>query len=142
MTEQPVETEQEFLGNAGPVFRRGVLREWAKGDGALPAAPLQHYAPGAHLLFGAGRYASAAFLDHEQAIANELAAASIDLPAAAPAFIAKTKQADLWLDAEEQATRALAEIQDGNINAGVACLQAALAFALNYRHSLTEETAR
>lgn len=37
MTEQPVETEQQFLGNEA-VFEFG----------ALPSAPLQHYSPNAH----------------------------------------------------------------------------------------------
>ena len=136
MTEQPVETEQQFLGNADhvhPMWPRvaqaatasiGVEESTVFEFGALPEAPRQSYAPGAHRL------------------AVEYKPRAIDVPAAEATFITQAKQTDLWLDAEEQATRALAEIQDGNINAGIACLQAALAFAQNYRHSLTEETTR
>ncbi|MGY4543282.1 hypothetical protein ACVWY0_003215 [Arthrobacter sp. UYNi723] len=145
MTEQPVETEEQFLGNA-PAQRHALAGDHV--DGILARhilqcdecasfrrqaefyltdqATLQHYAPNAHRT--------------PYKLYSTVAAA--ELPAADATFITRAKQADLWLDAEEQATRALAEIQDGNINAGIACLQAALAFAQNYRHSLTEEVAR
>lgn len=116
MTEQPVETEEQFLGNV----TKDQLREAAR----YGTTPLQQYVPNAHRM------------------AIDYKPWPIDVPAAEATFVARAKQADLWLDAEEQATRALAEIQDGNINAGIACLQAALAFAQNYRHSLTEDVAR
>ena len=55
MTEQPVETEQQFLGNTPRVPTLADLPE--KIDAflekpvleAVPPAPLQHYSPGAHL---------------------------------------------------------------------------------------------
>lgn len=126
MTEQPVETEQQFLGNV----TREQIAEAARFGVPLPAAPLQHYAPNAHRI--------PRDLTREQAILDELAAGT--LPAADLAH--ERKEPDLWLDAEGQTHRALVEIQDGNINAGIAYLQAALAFAQNHRHSLTEVTAR
>lgn len=119
MTEQPVETEQQFLGNAsipGPTL--------TDSQQAVLNRALQSYKPNAHRL------------------PYKPFNIAADVPAVEATFLERTKQADLWLDAEEQATRALAEIQDGNINAGIACLQASLAFAQNYRHSLTEEVAR
>jgi hypothetical protein len=57
MTEQPVETEQEFLGNASHVAPRiiqpafiGAMDAGAIEFTPLPEIPLQHYAPGAHRL--------------------------------------------------------------------------------------------
>lgn len=58
MTEQPVETEQQFLGNASYIAPRIVQPAQAvigQGDVGeveivpLAEIPLQHYAPGAHL---------------------------------------------------------------------------------------------
>jgi len=52
MTEQPVETEQQFLGNAPRIAPRIVQPENTEVR-ELPESPalvaLQHYAPGAHL---------------------------------------------------------------------------------------------
>jgi hypothetical protein len=48
MTEQPVETEQQFLGNEAPAVVIQMIN--AGGTEELPAAPqLQHYSPNAHL---------------------------------------------------------------------------------------------
>lgn len=152
MTIQPVETEQQFLGNVtreqiaeaarfgaplpAPAARLedAILKTFAgkpldDGQQAVLDKVMQHYVPNAH------RTTYKQFSKPDELPAKEF-------PAAEATFIAQAKQTDLWLDAEEQATRALAEIQDGNINAGIAYLQSALAFAQNYRHSLTEETAR
>lgn len=127
MTEQPVETEQQYLGNAAqpPRLEDAILRTFAgaplnDSQRAVLDKAMQHYVPNAH------RTTFKQFASADDSPAPEFPAADTDL----------------WLDTEKQATRALAEIQDGNINAGIACLQAALAFAQNYRHSLTEETAR
>lgn len=129
MTEQPAEpmTEQEFLGNAAASLPGLPLTE---GQQQVLNRARQSYLPNGHRLgqgigaLFAGAVDSA--FDKAEAQLRELAAA--------------TKDPDLWFDTETQTTRALREIQDGNINAGIACLQAALAFAQNYRHSLTEET--
>lgn len=119
MTEQPVETEQQFLGNV----TREQLLESARYGAPLPATPLQHYTPNAHRL----PYKPFNIADAE-------------LPAVEATF--SSAEPDLWFQAEKQAEKGLVEIQNGNINAGIAFLQSALAFAQNYRHSLTEETAR
>lgn len=94
----------------------------------LGNVPRQAYLPNGHRI----RTDFNAFLHgFQEAISEEVAeAAATDLP---------RQEADLWLDAEVQATKALQEIQDGNINASVAYLQSALAFALNYRHGLRFE---
>lgn len=133
MTEQPVEpiTEQEFLGNHA-------------------TAPVQAYLPNGHRirpdLAAVGRN------DIEQARAAQLAgtpwtwsedAAAADLhalPAADDLPAEPSRQEpDLWLETEAHTERALREIQDGNINSSIAYLQSALAFALNYRHSISYE---
>lgn len=128
MTEQPAEpvTEQAFLGNEEVSSVAPAVigsRPWTSAS-KLEEIISQQVPTRHHLSMWGGTTASP----------------QTDPPAAD--FTAQTKQSDLWFGAEEQATRALAEIQDGNINAGIACLQAALAFAQNYRHSLTEETPR
>lgn len=143
MTEQPAEpiTEQEFLGNEPK--RQSYL-------------PNGHRLPGTFSL-GKGRYlrpdlSPLVRSDVEQARAEQLAgapwawsedAAAADvhaLPAADDLPAEPSRQEpDLWLETETHATRALNEIQDGNINSSIAFLQSALAFALNYRHSISYE---
>lgn len=139
MTEQPVETEQQFLGNASYIAPRIVqpaaVEDIAAADhGALPPAPLQHYVPNAHrgrfspLRDKAKRDIQAAF--KERAILDELAAAS--LPAEDLTIAPKT---DLLLEAEVHTTHALAMLQNNELDAGIAWLQSALAMALNQRHT-------
>ena len=53
MTEQPVETEQQFLGNVATAPIQAYIGTEELGEVelvALPEIPLQHYAPGAHRL--------------------------------------------------------------------------------------------
>lgn len=135
MTIQPVETEQQFLGNVP----REQIAEAARFGTPLPPAPPQHYAPNAHRLPYSTPLQDRAKQDIRDAIAERALRPSIGQAVVEGSL---PKEPDLWFDAETQTNRALVEIQDGNINAGIACLQAALAFAQNYRHSLTEETAR
>ena len=94
MTEQPVETEQQFLGNEPltAVF------------GTLPPPPLQHYSPNAHR------------------IPYELAA--------------EAGATNLHLEAEVHAGHAVRSLESGELDAGIAWLQSALAFAQNARHAL------
>jgi hypothetical protein len=95
MTEQPVETEQQFLGNVPSVFEFG----------ALPPAPLQHYSPNAHRI---------------------------------PVQYDKAEEAgttNLPLEAEVHAGHAVRSLENGELDAGIAWLQSALAFAQNARHS-------
>lgn len=151
MTEQPVETEQQFLGNASSIRPRIVQQA---GTESVPAVKRQAYLPNGHRLpLQSVILSDIEAARHEQILAEFDAAAVgarslLEGAGAAlrtvPQAVAdpETTEPDLWLDAEKQADRALIEIQAGNINAGIACLQAALAFAQNYRHSLTEETNR
>jgi hypothetical protein len=133
MTEQPAEpiTEQAFLGNEprkqaylpnGHRFRpdlaaatrydiaKARIEELDRAAADIRVGKPVHAEPSAF-----------AFMDE---------AAALELPAL-PA------EPDLWLDTETTATRALNEIQNGNINSSIAYLQSALAFALNYRHSIS-----
>jgi hypothetical protein len=150
MTEQRVEpmTEQEYLGNAGHLHPRIVH---PAGIEALPAANRQAYLPNGHRL----PLQAVLRQDIEEALRDqiraELAIGAEETSATLHAVSARlqsmpaateSNEPDLWLDTEEHTERALREIQDGNINAGIACLQAALAFAQNHRHSLSEETTR
>ena len=125
MTEQPVEpiTEQAFLGNE---------------------PKLQAYLPNGHRIPPA--LAAAARYDIAQARIEELDRAAADIRAGVKHEPAESRrfalspvpaEPDLWLDTESSATRALLEIQAGNINSSIAYLQSALAFALNYRHSIS-----
>ena len=53
MTEQPAETEQQFLGNVATAPVQAYIASVEVGEVelvALPEIPLQHYAPGAHRL--------------------------------------------------------------------------------------------
>lgn len=92
MTEQPVETEQQFLGN-----------ETCFEFGALPPAPLQHYSPNAHRI--------------PYSVAEQPAPTNIEL------------------EAEVHAGHAVRSLENGELDAGIAWLQSALAFAQNARHS-------
>ena len=127
MTEQPVEpiTEQEFLGNHA-------------------TAPVQAYLPNGHRIPPA--LAAATRYDIAQARIEELDRAAADIRAGVKHVPSESRrfdlppvpaEPDLWLDTESSATRALLEIQAGNINSSIAYLQSALAFALNYRHSIS-----
>jgi hypothetical protein len=137
MTEQPVETEQQFLGNASYVAPRIVQPP------AQAVIPLQHYAPNAHRL-RVSPLAALARQDIQEAIA-ERAAAHTSVPTAADTNLQrKVEGARTPLDhtAEIHAGNAVHSLQNGELDEGIAWLQSALAFALNHRHSLTEETAR
>ena len=158
MTVQPVETmtEQEFLGNAAASIPGLPLTE-AQQEVLTRArrspAPRESYLPNGHRL--RPPFQSVLLQDIEEARREKILA---ELNAAAQDTIAQLRdvsarlqtppaeepatEPDLWLDAEITATKAVNEIQDGNINAGIAYLQAALAFALNHRHSLAEEVTR
>lgn len=109
MTEQPVETEQEFLGN---VPRKPC-------GGQLPA-----YVPGAHRM---PRFNAIVHLDMAEAVAEELAAGARPLPG--------TPGADLMLTAEQHAHSAVMSLSCGELDEGIAWLQSALAFAQNHRHA-------
>lgn len=151
MTEQPVDpgSEQAWLGNASHIRPRIVQPAATE---AAPTANRQAYLPNGHRL----PLQTVLRQDIEEArrdqIRAELNAATQDTIAQLRDVSARLQlqpvtnepatEPDLWLTAEETTERALREIQDGNINAGIACLQAALAFAQNHRHSLGEETAR
>ncbi len=145
MTVQPEDpgTEQQFLGN----------QPWSGAEKAR--IQRQAYLPDGHRL--RPPFQSVLLQDIEEArrekIIAELNAAAQDtiaqlrdvsarLQPTPPEAEQPARATDLWLDAEVTATKAITEIQDGNINAGIAYLQAALAFALNYRQSLTEEVTR
>jgi hypothetical protein len=151
MTEQPVETEQQFLGNVStvpPVFQPAQ-------PAVLTTNRPQAYLPNGHRLRPPFKSVLLQDIDEgrREKIVAELNAAAQDtiaqlrdvsarLQPSPPVTEQPASDTDLWLDAEETATRAIHEIQDGNVNAGIAYLQAALAFALNYRQSLSEETTR
>jgi hypothetical protein len=126
MTEQPVEpmTEQQFLGNE-------------------PKPKLQAYLPNGHRIPPA--LAAATRYDIAQARIEELDKAAADIRVGVKPVECFRRfelppvpaEPDLWLDTESSATRALLEIQSGNINSSIAYLQSALAFAQNYRHSIS-----
>jgi hypothetical protein len=127
-------TEQQFLGNE-------------------PKPKLQAYLPNGHRIPPA--LAAATRYDIAQARIAELDKAAADIrvgvkpahteptvfafmdEAAALELPAVPAEPDLWFDTETTATRALQEIQNGNINSSIAYLQSALAFAQNYRHSIS-----
>lgn len=55
----------------------------------------------------------------------------------------KPQLVEMLLEAEKHATNALLRLQDAELDAGIAYLQSALAFAQNYRHAIrTPETAQ
>ncbi|MBT2594755.1 hypothetical protein [Arthrobacter sp. ISL-72] len=137
MTEQPVETEQGWLGNVPlSAVQAPAKREAYLPNGHRLPAPFQSVL---RQDIEAARQEQARA---ELAAAAKEASEHLAAAGAALSVVGDDREPDLWLDTEDQTTRALREIQDGNINAGIACLQAALAFALNYRHSLAEETTR
>lgn len=128
MTEQPVETEQQFLGNEPQVGRlypsAAALLDCTGGYactasrhlegcllGATKEKPLQHYAPNAHRL----RWPNNEPED--------------------PAQAAEQGPTDLQLEAEVHSGHALRSLENGELDAGIAWLQSALAFAQNARHS-------
>jgi hypothetical protein len=137
MTEQPVETEQQFLGNASYIAPRivqppakaviGQMDVGAVEFVALPEIPLQHYAPDAHRV----PYQPFNIKDD-------------DLSAADANFQRKVEGQRIPLDlqAELHAGNAVQSLQNGELDEGIAWLQSALAFAQNHRHTLAEETAR
>lgn len=105
MTEQPVETEQQFLGNA----IRGNADVGSVELVPLPEIPLQHYVPGAHLrrlpLWSPGDDAEAAALIRTSINANKLLAI-------AKAQSTKAEDAlQLVLDVEEEAALKAREAQ-------------------------------
>ena len=114
MTEQPVETEQQFLGNETTRPQSRVESEFLSGVGEKYAdmiQPRQSYVPNAH------RY---------RFQMPELTPP----PAPAPA-----RETNLELEAEVHAGHAVRSLEDGELDAGIAWLQSALAFAQNARHS-------
>jgi hypothetical protein len=151
MTEQPVETEQQFLGNdlkVDPLYPSAAALLDCTGGYACTATshlegcllgssqqkPLQHYAPNAHrgrfspLRDKAKRDIQTAF--KERAILDELAAASLPVE-----DLTTSPKTDLLLEAEVHTTHALAMLQNNELDAGIAWLQSALAMALNQRHT-------
>jgi hypothetical protein len=114
MTEQPVETEQQFLGNETTRPMSGVEAEILSGVGEKYAdliQPRQNYAPNAHRF----RYPPAAQED--------------------PAKAQITGVTDLQIEAETHAGHAVRSLENGELDAGIAWLQSALAFAQNARHT-------
>jgi hypothetical protein len=104
MTEQPVEHEQQFLGNPVP-----------------PAAKLQAYLPNGHRLPIKPHAVKVDLTVYEgEGELGDLAAG----------------RTDLLLEAEVHANHAVKSLENGTegLDAGIAWLQSALAFALNARH--------
>jgi hypothetical protein len=112
MTEQPVETEQEFLGNA----------------------PRQAYLPNGHRL-PMPPFSSLSLLDASEAAREELEAATAPLPAGARL----APRDRMLLEAEQHAINGTHSLSSGELDEGIAWLQSALAFALNYRHAVRFE---
>jgi ABC-type Fe3+ transport system substrate-binding protein len=111
MTEQPVEHEQQFLGNPVP-----------------PAAKLQAYLPNGHRIPLPKPSAIVAMDMAEADGEDELA------------YLAAGRT-DLLLEAEVHAGHAVRSLENGGLDAGIAWLQSALAFALNARHGRDFTTA-
>lgn len=133
MTEQPVETEQQFLGNELRVnphtpsaiavldctggklceatqHLEGCYAPDFQARAAAMAGPRQHYIPNAH------RYRFS------------VPAAEVEAQEKGPT--------NLELEAEVHAGHAVRSLENGELDAGIAWLQSALAFAQNARHAL------
>ncbi|AZS11737.1 hypothetical protein HOU96_gp39 [Arthrobacter phage Maja] len=119
MTEQPVEHEQQFLGNPVP-----------------PATPLQAYLPNGHRL-PLAKPSAIAQLDIAEAAREELAKAAAATSYGPYSSIAPRDR--LLLEAEQHAADGVAALSNGELDEGIAWLQAALAFAKNYRHAVRFE---
>jgi hypothetical protein len=135
MTEQPVETEQQFLGNEPGGIAARFARSWElSGSMTTPAAIRQSYLPNGHRL---PRVSAIVHVDTAEAIREavrqELAAADRPLPG--------TPGADLMLTAEQHANSAVLSLSCGELDEGIAWLQSALAFAQNHRHAEEYERA-
>jgi len=106
MTEQPVETEQEFLGNASFIAARVVqpavidLLNDAQAKGEVIAPARQHYAPNAHL-----RRPAWSPVDNVEltALARKSAAANRKLAIAKAESVKAEESLKLALDVENQA---------------------------------------
>lgn len=117
MTEQPVETEQEgFLGNR-------------------PAR--QSYLPNGHRIpFRAPQTGMEPFAAHRLGVFDDTEA---DLPADDGAPLPDASRNRMLLEAEQHAADGTRALSNGELDEGIAWLQAALAFAENYRHAVRFE---
>ncbi|URC18081.1 hypothetical protein QEO76_gp56 [Arthrobacter phage Cole] len=106
MTEQPVETEQEFLGNV----------------------PRRPYLPSLVQMDLAEREAAS---DGVFALGSDLPIRVFTADQPLPG----TPGADLMLTAEQHAQSAVMALSCGELDEGIAWLQSALAFAQNHRHA-------
>lgn len=119
MTEQPVETEQEgFLGN------RPARQSYLPNGHRLP----RHTAPA---LSGMENLTA-----HGLVFFDEIAA---DLPADDGAPLPDASRNRMLLEAEQHAADGTRALSNGELDEGIAWLQAALAFAQNYRYALRFE---
>lgn len=102
MTEQPVETEQQFLGNEEPQSVTITMTVEQPMTLAVPDAgiPLQHYSPGAHL-----RRPSWSPVDNVEltALARKSATANRKLAIAKAESVKAEEALQLALDVENQA---------------------------------------
>ena len=113
MTEQPVETEQQFLGNA----------------------PRQAYLPNGHRMMHRVSAPDVAEAQRAELEAAALPIREYELPG--QPGLARFDR--MLLEAERHATDGTRALSSGNLDEGIAWLQSALAFAQNYRHAVQFE---
>ncbi|MCT9624310.1 hypothetical protein HWD94_04120 [Pseudarthrobacter equi] len=135
MTEQPVETEQQFLGN-----ELRVHPEFPSAVALLDCTGGQLCTARKHL---DGCYAPAFQAEAEKLVQprqNYVPNAHRFRPAPAPKFELpdeprEYRDTNLHLEAETHAGHAVRSLENGELDAGIAWLQSALAFAQNARYS-------
>ena len=140
MTEQPVETEQVFLGNEP----RGIASRFAAALGdstATPAAPAptQAYLPNGHRLPGSFSIGKGRYIRPDLQSISDAAELPILEYKEPDRPLPGTPGADLMLTAETHAHSAVLSLSCGELDEGIAWLQSALAFAQNYRHAERHE---
>lgn len=119
MTEQPVETEQQFLGNAP----HGITARFAASLGACtPPAP-QAYLPNGHRIRPDLPVTVAATEDLPVHVYQDK-----DQP------LPGSDRMDLMLQSETFAHSAVLALSCGELDEAIAWLQSSLAFAQNHRH--------
>lgn len=154
MTEQPVETEEQFLGNLPrpPRLEDAILRTFAgapldDGQRAVLDKAMQHYVPNAHRQpYKQSNLAAIVHTDIAAARLEELAAADAE---ALPVRVYQDKDQplpgsdgmDLMLQAENFAHSAVLALSCGELDEAIAWLQSSLAFAQNHRHAARDERA-